>query len=242
MRSLNKIQFPSSTPRRIIRSSFLKLNLFALTYLLLFISIVSLYVVSLSKTTAVKQILGESAKAAESNVASLQIYPTSEPEPTLEPTPTPTQAPTTKPTFQISNEDSSKTITNVTNNYAVDTADEIFNALNSYRNEKDIASLSWDDTLANFSQSRVNTFASISNLDSHAGFKSYMENGGFEASGFNGLGENSAQLASPMSGDKIIREIYGASSTHNSSQLDPAWTHAGVAISGIFVNVNFGRR
>src|SRR3989344_5573141 len=117
MRSLNKIQFPSSTPRRIIRSSFLKLNLFALTYLLLFISIVSLYIVSLSKTTTVKQILGESAKAAEPNVAYLQIYPTTEPELTLELTPTPTQTPTTTLTPQISNEDSSKTITNPTNNY-----------------------------------------------------------------------------------------------------------------------------
>ena len=237
MRSLNKIQFPSSTPRRIIRSSFLKLNLFALTYLLLFISIVSLYVVSLSKTTAVKQILGESTKEIESNAAYLSISLAPELEPTIESTETPMPM----PTLQISNVDTTKTIEHVNTDSNMVTANEIFNALNFYRNEKGIASLSWNNTLANFSQSRVNTFASISNLDSHAGFKSYMENGGFEASGFNGLGENSAQLASPMNGAKIIREIYGASPAHNTSQLDPSWTHAGVAINGIFVNINFGK-
>jgi uncharacterized protein YkwD len=202
---------------------------------------VSLYIVSLSKTTTVKQILGESVEASEPDVAYLQIYPTTKPEPTLGPTLTPAQTPNTTPTLQISNVDTTKTIENINTDDTMATADEIFNALNSYRNEKGVGSLSWDNTLANFSQGRVNTFASINNLDDHAGFRSYMENGGFEASGFNGLGENSAQLAGPMSGDEIIREIYGASSAHNSSQLDPAWTHAGVAISGIFVNINFGK-
>jgi len=238
MRSLNKIQFPSFAPRRIIRSSFLKLNLFVLTYLLLFISIVSLYVVSLSKTTAVKQILGESTVSSSPNIGYSQISPTIASKPTIEPTPTPT----TTLTPQISNIDTTKTIEHVGNDSNMATANEIFNALNSYRNEKGVGSLSWDNTLANFSQGRVNTFASINNLDGHAGFESYMENGGFEASGFNGLGENSAQLAGPMSGDKIIREIYGASSAHNTIQLDPSWTHAGVAVNGNFVNVNFGRR
>lgn len=241
MRSLHKIQFPSFAPRRIFKSRFLKLNLFVLTYLMLFISIVSLYIVSLSKTTAVKQILGESAEAAEPNVAYLQIYPTSEPEPTQETTPTHTQTPTATPTPQISNVDTTKTVGNVNTDSNMTTASEIFNALNAYRSEKGIANLSWDDNLANFSQSRVNAFASGNSLDNHAGFRNYMENGGFEASGFNGLGENSAQLAGPMSGDKIIREIYGASPAHNTSQLDPSWTHAGVAINGIFVNINLGK-
>lgn len=242
MRNFKRINFPSFASRIIIRLSFLKLNLFALTYLLLFISIVSLYVVSLSKTTTVKQILGESVEASEPDVDYLQIYPTTEPELTLELTPTPTQAPTTTPTPQISNVDTTKTIEDVNTDNTMATANEIFNALNSYRNEKGIVSLSWDNTLANFAQGRVNTFAVANNLDDHAGFRSYMENGGFEASGFNGLGENSAQLAGPMSGEEIIREIYGASSAHNTSQLDPSWTHAGVAVNGNFVNVNFGRR
>lgn len=241
MRSLHKIQFPSFAPRRIFKSRFLKLNLFVLTYLLLFISIVSLYIVSLSKTTAVKQILGKSAEAAGPNVALLQIYPTSEPEPTQETTPTHTQTPTATPTLQISNVDTTKTIGNVNTDSNMTTANEVFNALNAYRSEKGIANLSWDDNLANFSQSRVDTFASGNSLDNHAGFRSYMENGGFEASGFNELGENSAQLAGPMNSVKIIREIYGASPAHNTSQLDPSWTHVGVAINGIFVNINFGK-
>lgn len=242
----NAKRLPSFAPRRFFRSKFLKLNLFVLTYSILFISIICLYAISLPETLARKETLGKSTARVKPNLTYLQISPTITPEPTIAPThipdsPTPTQAPPTSTPPLIQTEDTTKTIENVENDNSMATANEIFNALNNYRNEKGIGSLSWDDTLANFAQGRVNTFATLGNLDGHAGFRSFMDNNGFEVSGFNGLGENSAQLSGPMGGDKIIREIYGASSSHNTSQLDPAWTHAGVSINGIYVNINFGK-
>lgn len=235
-----KIGTPSFASRRNLKARFLKINLFVLTYLLLFISIVSLYVLTLSKTEAVKQTLGESTTSSGPNMVYLQISPTIIPELTRTPTETPTPAPILAQ--NISKEDTTKTIQNVENSNAMATASDIFNALNSYRNENGISSLSWDDTLATFAQGRVNTFESNNSMDDHAGFSNFMNNNGFEVSGFNGLGENSAQLSGPMDGNKIIREVYASSSSHNASQLDPAWTHAGVAINGIFVNINFGRK
>lgn len=246
---LDKIKsLPSFAPRRILKSKFVRLNLFVLTYLLLLVSLVSLYILTLSETQAVKKTLG--VKTAKTpNIVHLEISPTVLMKPTLTPTniPSPTSTPTPIPPTPAqfaqtdSNHDTSKTIENVATDGAMATASEVFNALNNYRNEKGAGSLSWDDKLAGFAQTRVNTFSSSNDLDNHAGFRSYMENGGFDDSGFNGLGENSARLAGPMGGDKIIREIYGASSAHNTSQLDPAWTHAGVAINGIYVNINFGK-
>ena len=241
-------RLPSFAPRRFFRSKFLKLNLFVLTYSILFVSIICLYAISLPETLARKETLGKSSARIKPNLTYLQISPTITPEPTIAPTeiPTPTLTPTPipatpTPTQNTSNEDTTKTIENVENDNSMATANEIFSALNNYRNERGIGSLSWDDTLANFAQGRANTFAALGDLDGHAGFRSFMDNNGFEVSGFNGLGENSAQLSGPMGGDKIIREIYGASSSHNTSQLDPAWTHAGVSINGIYVNINFGK-
>ncbi len=231
-----KTRFPSFAPRSILRSSFLKLNLFALAYLLLF-SLITLYLFTLPKTDALKHTLGESTKSQRPNMTTLQISPTPEFEPTIEPTQEPESTPTpipltATPTPNTSIEDTTKTIENVANDQTMASANEIFNSLNSYRNEKGIASLSWDDTLANFANDRASTFASINSMDGHAGFRDFMNNNGFDIAGFNGLGENSAQLSGPMGGDKIIREIYGASESHNTSQLDPSWTHVGVAING----------
>lgn len=246
----NRVFIHSLALKRFLKSRFLKINLFVVAYLLLFISLVSLYILTLSETESVKQTLGESTYSDKPNIAYLEISPTETPKPTITPTeipiPTATPAPiqiSPSPKFAQTNSspDTTKTIENVASDHAMATANEIFNALNAYRNEKGIGSLSWDDNLGEFAQGRVNTFSSNGDLDSHAGFRNYMENGGFEDSGFNGLGENSARLAGPMGGDKIIREIYGASSAHNASQLDPAWTHAGVAINGVFVNINFGK-
>lgn len=237
-----RFRFPSFAPRRIHRSNLLKLNLFVLTYLALTLSLTALYI-SLPKTEAEvkQQTLGERTERVLANVANLESINTPTPEPTLTPTevPIPTNAPT--PIISISQEQSSKTVSNVENDDVMANANDIFNALNSYRNENGIPSLAWDNTLADFAAGRTGKFSSNNSLDGHVGFREFMNNNGFEKSGFNGLGENSAQLSGPMRGDKIIREIFGASTSHNTSQLDPAWTHVGISANGIFVNVNFGK-
>lgn len=185
--------------------------------------------------------------------------PTNTPTPTYTPTPTPTNAPLPTPTpttsaqtqpqnsspnSQYTAEQIGETtfrIKNVKNDESMASAEDVLNALNSYRQSRGVGQLSWDSALADLSQSRVSTFASRGDLDSHAGFRDFMNNGGFAKAGFNGLGENSARLSGPMSGDRIIREIFGADAPHDTNQLNAEWTHAGAAISGNFVNINFGK-
>lgn len=235
-------RFPSFAPRGSHRSNLLKLNLFILTYLALILSLTALYV-TLPKTEAEvkQQTLGERTERVLANVAYLEISNTPTPEPTLTPskTPPPTNIPT--PIISISQEQPSKVVNNVENDDTMATANDVFNALNSYRNENGIPSLTWDSILADFAAGRTGKFSSNNSLDGHVGFREFMNNNGFEKSGFNGLGENSAQLSGPMREDKIIREIFGASPSHNTSQLDPAWTHVGISVNGIYVNVNFGK-
>ncbi len=181
------------------------------------------------------------------------ILPTFTPTPT--PTPTPTQTPTksgststpnpqTSENSQYTSEKIGETtfrIRNVQSDSQMGSSQDIFNALNSYRQSRGVGQLSWDGALSDLANSRVNTFASKGDLDGHAGFQEFMNNDGFSKAGFNGLGENSARLAGPMSGDRIIKEIFGADAPHDTNQLNPEWTHAAVAVNGNFVNVNFGR-
>lgn len=210
------------------------------------------------------RVLGKKTKSVSKQkrqVARIEITPTKTlitptatpmptPLPTLTPTPTPTPKTepnppqTTSPTSQYTAEqigESTFRINNVNNDSSMASTQEIFDSLNAYRQSRGVGQLSWDGNLSDLAQSRVNTFSSRGDLDSHAGFRDFMSNDGFSKAGFNGLGENSARLSGPMSGERIIKEIFGADAPHDTNQLNSEWTHAAVAISGNFVNVNFGK-
>ena len=171
--------------------------------------------------------------------------PTVTPTPKPKPTPTPTIAfKTTTNNSQYTAEkigDSTWRVTNVQNDSQMASPQDIFNALNSYRGSRGVSILLWDDALTNFAQSRANTFAAQGSLDGHAGFRDFMNNDGFSKIGLNSLGENSAFLAGPMNGERIIKEIYGADSAHDGNQLDSSWQYIGVGINGNAVNINFGK-
>lgn len=187
------------------------------------------------------------------------------PSPTEEPTPTPTEIPTPTPikkrvaltpkptksevvqgpnssqyTAQKIN-DVTWRVSNVNNDDRMSTPSEIQNALNSYRGSHGLSNLSWDQKLGEYAQGRADLFSRNGSLDSHAGFQSFMNNGGFNISGFNSLGENSAYLSGPMNADHIIRNIFGADGAHDGNQLDPSWTHVGIGVNGRAVNINFGK-
>lgn len=187
-------------------------------------------------------------------------------EPSLTPTPTPTSVPTPVPTVipkvhrfitptprpatptplnkdqytaQKINDVTWK-VSDVSNDDHMASSWEIINALNSYRQSHGASTLSVDDKLMSYAQDRANLFAKNGSLDSHAGFRSFMDNGGFDITGFNSLGENSAMIGGPMSGDKIVKNIFGADESHDGNQLDN-WTHVGVGVNGLAINVNFGK-
>lgn len=117
---------------------------------------------------------------------------------------------------------------------------DILNALNSYRGTHSLPNLSWDSKLGDYAQERATLFNEKESLDSHAGFKNFMDTGGFDKAGFNSLGENSAYLSGPMNGERIVLKIFGADPAHDGNQLDD-WTHVGIGVKGVAINVNFGK-
>lgn len=231
-------------------------------------AVISLGLIGFFKHNSHNEILGITSSSIQSTRISL-VSPLAEtantPTPTVTHPPTPTLPPLTipkkkkplsitiSPTTKVraqKNMDSQYTaekindvtwrVKDVVNDDRMATADEIVNALNSYRGNLGRSNLSVDGNLSAYASERANLFASNSSLDSHAGFRSYMDNGGFEKSGFNSLGENSAYASGPMEASKIIKNLFGADSSHDSNQLDN-WTHVGVGVNGLAINVNFGK-
>lgn len=118
---------------------------------------------------------------------------------------------------------------------------EIFEALNIYRERNGKGRLAWDDNLANFAQSRGIYFNSIRNLDEHKGFIEYAKNiDNLKKLGFWGVGEN-ADYGYKLLGVHLIEWVYAGDKPHNDNQLDPTWTHVGVAVDGLGVSLIFGK-
>lgn len=118
---------------------------------------------------------------------------------------------------------------------------QIYDALNSYRRVKGLRTLVWDNKLANFAQSRASTFATQGG-DDHRGFDEFLQKqNGFAILGFDDIAENSAYLlGSQASAKRIINEYFADSKEHDASQLEATFTHVGVGVSGISVDVIFG--
>ncbi|KXK10079.1 MAG: Cysteine-rich secretory protein family protein [Microgenomates bacterium OLB23] len=128
----------------------------------------------------------------------------------------------------------------VGNDAAMGTPQEVFNALNAYRATNGKSSLSWDDNLARYAQSRAEYMSSIKTTDQHAGFNYYLENDdGFNRLGFYQLGENS-YYGGPLTGTHLIEWVFAKSPGHDANQKSSDWTHVGVGVSGSAVNLNFG--
>lgn len=192
-----------------------------------------------------------------SPVVEIIITPTNTPVPTPTPTPTltkkkifntptPTKSAipqggnTSQYTAQKINDVTWK-VSNLSNDDRMATPQELLNAINSYRGSHGIANLSWDQKLGDYAKGRADLFSSNGSLDSHAGFQNFMNNGGFDISGFNSLGENSAFLSGPMNAERIVKSIFGADASHDGNQLDASWTHIGIGVNGRAVNINFGK-
>lgn len=166
-------------------------------------------------------------------------------------TPSPTPTPNPVESKQESNNDSKPTwgkakqidqytwTIQVKNDARNATPREIYEALNSYRQKKGKSLLSWDDKLAGFAQDRANFFSSQGKLDSHAGFREYMNQDGFSKLGFNSLGEN-ASFGYTLEGVHLIEWVYAGDKPHDDNQLSSEWSHVGVGASGTATDLIFG--
>ncbi len=176
------------------------------------------------------------------------------PIPTITPTPLPTRVPT-KPQIQepspsqkspdnlewgVAKQIDEHTYTiKVNYDSAMSNGHEILSALNVYIRNNGKGELSWDQRLADYAQQRADTFKSISNTDSHAGFENFLNNeDGFGKLGFNRLGENS-YYGGQLTGTHLIEWVFAQSPGHNANQLD-SWSHVGIGVNSNAVNLNFG--
>ena len=120
------------------------------------------------------------------------------------------------------------------------TPQEITDALNSYRSVQNRGSLTQDDRLSQYAQSRADYFKSNNDTDKHAGFNSFLENeNGFQTLGFRRMGENS-YFGGKLNGVHLIEWVFAQSPGHNANQLDEGWSHIGIGVTETSVNIIFG--
>ncbi|MCS6956594.1 MAG: CAP domain-containing protein, partial [Patescibacteria group bacterium] len=120
------------------------------------------------------------------------------------------------------------------------TPQEIFNALNVYRERHGRNSLQWDERLANFALERAKYFTQIGRLDEHKGFEEYVNNiDNLKKLGFWRVGENSS-YGYRLEGVHLIEWVFAGDEPHNNNQLDPEWTHVGIGVDGYQVDIIFG--
>lgn len=174
---------------------------------------------------------------------------TTSPTPSLITSPKPSIQPTAKPKTtdtSLSNTDAEwgKATKNSDGTYTMkiqmddrmSTVPELFEALNNYRNTKGKSSLAWDERLASYAQERAN-YICANGGDGHAGFYKFLEEGGYDKLGFNGLGENQGRMK--LIGVHLVEWMYAQSPGHERNQLGP-WSHAGVGITEYCSVVIFG--
>lgn len=117
---------------------------------------------------------------------------------------------------------------------------EVLSALNAYRNTSGRSTLSWDDKLASYAQSRADHMNSIQTTDKHEGFNRFLEQeDGFNKLGFYRLGENS-YYGGPLNGTHVIEWVFAKSPGHDANQKDPDWTHVGIGVTNSTINLIFG--
>lgn len=121
------------------------------------------------------------------------------------------------------------------------TVDELFEALNQYRQMHGRGRLEKDDRLMAYAQSRADGFSRAGTTDAHAGFNDFLKNqDGFNKLGFYAVGENSS-IGFKLFGVHLTEWVFAGDEPHNNNQLDPSWTHAGVGVSGTATNLIFAR-
>lgn len=177
--------------------------------------------------------------------------PVKHPTPTNKPTISPSLTPTEKlllptPTDFIQEWGVAKQIDDNTwtmkigEDERIGTPEEIFLALNLYRSRHGSNPLSWNDDLAQYAETRVDHYATIGQTDKHEGFMKFVEEpNNVRGLGFNALGENSSQ-GFKLNATHLIEWMYAGDEPHNKNQLNPEWTHVGIAVKDTFTELIFG--
>lgn len=122
------------------------------------------------------------------------------------------------------------------------TPEEILSALNNYRRNHNARELSSDPALCQLAQRRAAEQEKLGNLDTHKGLVTYMDNPKhWEELNVTAIGEN-ASYGYILSGVHLIEWVFDSDEEHRSNQLNPNWSLACAGVSGVTVDIIFGRR
>jgi uncharacterized protein YkwD len=145
------------------------------------------------------------------------------PAPTATPTPIATPTPTRAPT-------------------SVPVANPYLDALNVYREKNGVRKLAWSSVLADYAHDRAFHYDLDQHLDNHDGFRNLISDpSNYQKMGFTGVAENAAYNVS-LDPTILFETVFAGHDSHNAIQLDPRWTHVGIAVNGKSVDVVFGRK
>lgn len=154
--------------------------------------------------------------------------------------PTPTPTPTVAPWGVAKQVDAHTWSVQVGQDAKEATSQEIFVALNAYRQKNGRRILSWSDSLAQYAQSRAVFFIGRGSLDAHSGFLDFVNNqDGFKKLGFASLGENSS-IGYVLEAVHLIEWVYAADQPHNDNQLSNDWLYVGIGVNGSATDLVFG--
>ncbi|MDP4009734.1 MAG: CAP domain-containing protein [Candidatus Shapirobacteria bacterium] len=127
----------------------------------------------------------------------------------------------------------------IANDTRMATPSEILVALNEYRQRQGSQLLVWDNTLADYAQSRADYFFLVNKTDAHKGFLDFIENqDGYNKLGYNWLGENSS-FGYKVFGVHLIEWVFAGDKPHDDNQLAQRWDHAGIGVKGTAVDIIF---
>lgn len=122
------------------------------------------------------------------------------------------------------------------------TPQEVFDALNTYRQRHGKSTLARDDRLAKYAQDRASYFTSIGSTDAHKGFIEYVNDiENLKKLGFWSVGENSSS-GYQLTGVHLIEWIYAGDKPHDDNQLSSEWSHVGIGVDGTQTDLIFGGR
>lgn len=120
--------------------------------------------------------------------------------------------------------------------------DEILTSLNAYRKTHGVGQLRSDENLCKLAEMRADQQEKIGTLDSHKGLIDYMNDPNhWKDLDIKAIGEN-ASYGYILSGTHLIEWVFDSDPEHRENQLNPSWNPACAGISGVTVDIVFGRR
>ncbi|MBI2621046.1 MAG: hypothetical protein HYW63_00175 [Candidatus Levybacteria bacterium] len=117
------------------------------------------------------------------------------------------------------------------------TAEELNEAMSSYRKSHNLPTLSQSDLLCSIAQNRANEQLANGGLDNHAGFEKYAQN----QNEFSRMGEVLFGGAQPQYGVHIVEYGWDRSLTgHREAIQNPAWNYGCGGVAGYYAVFIFG--